>query len=102
MADHALAEAKEHDGNTLVFHTLDDNPADAERLKLEADLYEAVRNGEFALHFQPVTKIRTGAVVGIEAIFKSLGLSRAVVFVRQANYEFQGRLGLSAGVEPMR
>ncbi|WP_277188393.1 EAL domain-containing protein [Caballeronia sp. BR00000012568055] len=70
MADHALAQAKESGGNTLVFHTLDDDPADAERLKLEADLYEAVRNGEFSLYFQPITKIRTGAVVGVEALMR--------------------------------
>ncbi len=70
MADLALAQAKASGGNTLVFHTLDDNPADAERLKLEADLYEAVRNGEFSLFFQPITKIRTGAVVGVEALMR--------------------------------
>ena len=70
MADLALAQAKAAGGNTLVFHTFDDNPADAERLKLEADLYEAVRNGEFSLFFQPITKIRTGAVVGVEALMR--------------------------------
>ncbi|VXC24614.1 Diguanylate cyclase/phosphodiesterase [Burkholderia sp. 8Y] len=70
MADLALAQAKATGGNTLVVHKLDDNPADAERLKLEADLYEAVRNGEFSLFFQPITKIRTGAVVGVEALMR--------------------------------
>ncbi|CCD35347.1 FOG: EAL domain [Candidatus Paraburkholderia kirkii UZHbot1] len=70
MADLALAQAKEAGGNALVFYTLDDNPADAERLKLEADLYEAVRNGEFSLFFQPITKIHTGAVVGVEALMR--------------------------------
>ncbi|KND59301.1 diguanylate cyclase/phosphodiesterase (GGDEF & EAL domain) with PAS/PAC sensor [Candidatus Burkholderia verschuerenii] len=70
MADHALAQAKLAGGNTLVFHTQDDNPADAERLKLETDLYEAVRNGEFSLYFQPITKIDTGAVVGVEALMR--------------------------------
>jgi diguanylate cyclase len=70
MADRALEQAKASGGNALVFHTLDDNPADAERLKLEADLYEAVRNGEFSLYFQPITKIRTGAVVGVEALMR--------------------------------
>lgn len=70
MADHALAEAKAAGGNTLVFHTLDDDPADAERLKLEADLYEAVRNGEFSLHFQPITSSHSGGVVGVEALMR--------------------------------
>jgi diguanylate cyclase len=70
MADHALTQAKEAGGNSLVFNSLDDDPSDAERLKLEADLYEAVRNGEFSLYFQPITKIGTGAVVGVEALMR--------------------------------
>ncbi len=53
-----------------MFHTLDDDPSDAERLKLEADLYEAVRNGEFSLYFQPIAKIRTSVVVGVEALMR--------------------------------
>ena len=65
-----LPQAKAAGGNTLVFHTLDDDPADAERLKLEADLYEAVRNGEFSLHFQPITSSLSGGVVGVEALMR--------------------------------
>jgi diguanylate cyclase (GGDEF)-like protein len=70
MADHALAEAKSSGGNTVVFHMVDDDPTDAERLKLEADLYEAVRNGEFSLHFQPITSSHSGGVVGVEALMR--------------------------------
>ena len=69
-ADHALLQAKAAGGNTLAFHVPDDDPADAERLKLEADLYEAVRNGEFSLHFQPITSSRSGGVVGVEALIR--------------------------------
>ncbi|CDY79550.1 diguanylate cyclase/phosphodiesterase (GGDEF & EAL domains) with PAS/PAC sensor(s) [Caballeronia glathei] len=70
MADHALTQAKAAGGNTLVFHAPDDDPTDAERLKLEADLYEAVRNGEFSLHFQPITSSQSGGVVGVEALMR--------------------------------
>ena len=69
-ADHALAQAKASGSNTLAFHTPSDDPAGAERLKLEADLYDGVRNGEFALHFQPITSSRTGGVVGVEALIR--------------------------------
>jgi len=69
-ADHALAQAKSSGSNTLAFHTAHDDPADAERLKLEADLYDGVRNGEFALHFQPITSSQTGGVVGVEALIR--------------------------------
>ncbi len=69
-ADHALTQAKAAGGNALAFHLPADDPADAERLKLEADLYDGVRNGEFSLHFQPITKSHTGGVVGVEALIR--------------------------------
>lgn len=69
-ADRALAQAKAAGGNALAFHQPTDDPADAERLKLEADLYNGVRNGEFSLHFQPITKSLSGAVVGVEALIR--------------------------------
>ena len=70
MADHALAQAKTSGGNIVVFHVPDDDPRNAERLNLEADLYEGVRNGEFSLHFQPITESRSGSVVGVEALIR--------------------------------
>ncbi|SAL51531.1 diguanylate cyclase [Caballeronia sordidicola] len=70
MADHALAQAKRSGGNIVVFHAPDNDPRNAERLNLEADLYEGVRNGEFALHFQPITESRHGGVVGVEALIR--------------------------------
>ncbi|TKC86769.1 EAL domain-containing protein [Trinickia terrae] len=69
-ADHALAQAKAAGGNMLTFHAPESDPADAERLKLEADLYDGVRNGEFSLHFQPITSSTTRGVVGVEALIR--------------------------------
>ncbi|MGV2287251.1 EAL domain-containing protein [Trinickia sp. YCB016] len=69
-ADHALAQAKAAGGNMLTFHTPESDPADAERLKLEADLYDGVRNGEFSLHFQPITSSASRGVVGVEALIR--------------------------------
>ena len=69
-ADQALSQAKASGSNTLAFHTAHADPADAERLKLEADLYDGVRNGEFSLHFQPITSSQTGGVVGVEALIR--------------------------------
>jgi diguanylate cyclase (GGDEF)-like protein len=69
-ADHALSRAKAAGGNTLAFYVPDDSPADAERLKLESDLYDGVRNGEFSLHFQPITSSQTRGVVGVEALIR--------------------------------
>jgi diguanylate cyclase (GGDEF)-like protein len=69
-ADHALAQAKVAGGNQLAFHAPESDSADAERLKLEADLYDGVRNGEFSLHFQPITSSATRGVVGVEALIR--------------------------------
>ncbi|MGG1944137.1 GGDEF domain-containing protein [Trinickia sp. NRRL B-1857] len=69
-ADQALSQAKASGSNTLAFHTAHADPADAERLKLEADLYDGVRNGEFSLHFQPITSSQSRGVVGVEALIR--------------------------------
>jgi len=69
-ADRALQRAKAAGGNTLMLHVPDDDPSDAQRLKLESDLYDGVRNGEFSLHFQPITSSATGGVVGVEALIR--------------------------------
>jgi len=69
-ADQALQRAKAAGGNTLMLHVPDNDPADAQRLKLESDLYDGVRNGEFSLHFQPITSSATRGVVGVEALMR--------------------------------
>lgn len=69
-ADHALVQAKTSGSNAIAFHTPNADTSDAERLKLEADLYDGVRNGEFALHFQPITRSESGGVVGVEALIR--------------------------------
>ncbi|WP_091996499.1 putative bifunctional diguanylate cyclase/phosphodiesterase [Paraburkholderia lycopersici] len=69
-ADQALQQAKAIGGNTLTLHVPDDDPTDAMRLKLESDLYDGVRNGEFSLHFQPITSSASRGVVGVEALIR--------------------------------
>jgi diguanylate cyclase len=69
-ADQALQHAKASGGNTLMLHVPDDDPTDAQLLKLESDLYDGVRNGEFSLHFQPITSSATHGVVGVEALIR--------------------------------
>ncbi|MBN3857622.1 GGDEF domain-containing protein [Paraburkholderia sp. Ac-20340] len=69
-ADQALQQAKAAGGNTLMLHVPDNDPTDALRLKLESDLYDGVRNGEFSLHFQPITSSITRGVVGVEALIR--------------------------------
>jgi len=69
-ADQALQQAKLNGGNRLMLHVPDDGTHDARQLKLESDLYDGVRNGEFSLHFQPITSSASGGVVGVEALIR--------------------------------
>ncbi|HKT95248.1 MAG TPA: diguanylate cyclase, partial [Paraburkholderia sp.] len=69
-ADQALQQAKAAGGNTLMLHVPDNDSTDAQLLKLESDLHDGVRNGEFSLHFQPITSSVTRGVVGVEALIR--------------------------------
>jgi diguanylate cyclase (GGDEF)-like protein/PAS domain S-box-containing protein len=41
-----------------------------ERVRLESDLRQAVENGEFVVHYQPMVSMRTGAITGSEALVR--------------------------------
>jgi diguanylate cyclase (GGDEF)-like protein len=69
-ADHALYRAKRMGGNTLMFFIDQRDPEAADKLKLEAELYDGVRNGEFSLHYQPIADIASLGVVGVEALMR--------------------------------
>ena len=68
-ADVAMYEAKRaHSGREL--YSLKRDCYSVERLELLADMREAIRNGEVVVHFQPKASLRTGAVVGVEALVR--------------------------------
>jgi EAL domain-containing protein (putative c-di-GMP-specific phosphodiesterase class I) len=69
-AEQALAQAKLAGTNTHFFHRFEPDPARAERLKLEAELYDGVRNGEFSVHYQPISSSESRGVVGVEALIR--------------------------------
>ncbi len=49
------------------------------RLDLRADLQRALDNGEFILHYQPIVSMKTGGVVGVEALVRWMHPQRGMV-----------------------
>jgi len=40
------------------------------RLEMKADLQRALEHGEFILHYQPVVELKTGRIIGVEALIR--------------------------------
>jgi len=69
-ADAAMYRAKEHGRNNFQFYTSEMNCMLNERLALEQNLRRAIDKREFVLHYQPKVDLRSGAVVGAEALLR--------------------------------
>lgn len=66
----ALTCAKQEARDSYRIHTLDMDVQLRQRAELEAALHTAVANGELVLRFQPRVCLRTGRVVGLEALVR--------------------------------
>jgi diguanylate cyclase (GGDEF)-like protein/PAS domain S-box-containing protein len=69
-ADTAMYRAKARGKSAYVVFDEAMHQAARERLRLETDLREAVERAEFRVHYQPVVDLRSGAVVGCEALLR--------------------------------
>jgi diguanylate cyclase (GGDEF)-like protein/PAS domain S-box-containing protein len=69
-ADVAMYHAKGEGRNRYFFYRESMRAASAERLSLEHDLRKALEGGQFELHYQPQIEVRTGRIVGIEALIR--------------------------------
>ncbi len=66
----ALNTARNRGGNLAHFYSLETAPQDAEWLDLESALRGAIKRDELSLHYQPQVDLRTGAIVGAEALMR--------------------------------
>ncbi len=66
----AMQRAKEAGGGELQFYTASMKARAMERLRIEGDLRHAVQRGEMLLHYQPQVDVRTGRIVGVEALLR--------------------------------
>ncbi len=69
-ADAAMIRAKELGGNTFQFFESGMNAKAAEYISLGQDLRHALQRDQFDLHYQPVVDLRSGHVVGAEALLR--------------------------------
>jgi diguanylate cyclase (GGDEF)-like protein/PAS domain S-box-containing protein len=69
-ADAAMYHAKETGRNNFQFFTRQMNTAANQRLLLEKDLRLALEREEFTIDYQPQVDLKTGGIVGFEALIR--------------------------------
>jgi diguanylate cyclase (GGDEF)-like protein len=87
-ADTAMARAKETGRSRCVIYSRVQFSAPDHDVSMEAAMFEAVRNGEFFLHYQPIVNSGTREIVGFEALMRwmhpELGLIAPSQFIQMA------------------
>ncbi|MGA7538227.1 MAG: EAL domain-containing protein [Steroidobacteraceae bacterium] len=69
-ADAAMYYAKERGRNNVECYTESMSSVTQERVKLESELHEALRGGQFELHYQPKVDTATGRINSAEALIR--------------------------------
>ena len=69
-ADVAMYSAKENGRNNFKFFEQGMNVRAVQRQSIEASLRRALERQEFVLHYQPKINLRSGAIVGVEALIR--------------------------------
>jgi diguanylate cyclase (GGDEF)-like protein len=87
-AETALHHAKETGKARCIIYDQEKFNQPPPDVTLEAAMFEAVRNGEFLLHYQPIVDANTRQIVGFEALMRwqhpDLGLVPPVRFIPMA------------------
>ncbi|WP_413306788.1 EAL domain-containing protein [Bacillus sp. 1P10SD] len=69
-ADFAMYQAKKAGKNTFRFYSNHETVDDINPLLMEMDLHKAIERQEFILHYQPKINLKTGKVIGAEALIR--------------------------------
>jgi diguanylate cyclase len=69
-ADAAMYSAKEHGRNNVQCYAEGMSTGTQDRVKLESELHEALRSGQFELHYQPKVDMSSGRINSAEALIR--------------------------------
>lgn len=69
-ADLALYRAKNEGRNQFRFHVAELDERTRERISIGEELRRAVQHGEFELYYQPQVEVKSGRIVGMEALIR--------------------------------
>ena len=79
QADLAMYTAKTSGKGRFAFYEPQMHAAAVTRMELKADLEQAIANHEFELHYQPIVDLRSGRVMGLEALLRWRHAERCLV-----------------------
>jgi diguanylate cyclase (GGDEF)-like protein/PAS domain S-box-containing protein len=69
-ADLALYRAKNEGRNQFRFHVVELDEQTQERMIIGEELRHAIERGEFELYYQPQVEVKSGSMVGLEALIR--------------------------------
>ncbi len=69
-AETALLQVKQEGGNAYKFYSMSTNKINSSRFSMENAMRKALSQGEFELYYQPFVRVRTGKVLGVEALLR--------------------------------
>ncbi len=87
-ADTAMCRAKETGKARCIVYSRQKFNQQEYDISMEAAMFDAIRNGEFCLHYQPIVDAKTTQIVGFEALMRWMrpdqGLVSPVQFIPMA------------------
>ena len=69
-ADNAMYKAKDEGRNNFQFYTKEMTELVFERMMLESNIRQAIKNNEFVLYYQPQYNANTNELIGMEALIR--------------------------------
>ena len=69
-ADHAMYQAKRAGKKTYAFYSSNERKTGIDSLKIETELHKAIERDQLFLHYQPKVNLKTGRIVGMEALLR--------------------------------